>query len=81
MTRVNTPPIDTLTLPQQLNRMDMDRQKAYRENLDFYSGIQWQGTPRRGETRLTFNYAKLLVEKLTSYLVSSTSFAIEPWSS
>ena len=78
MTTLNLPATDALSLPQQIARMDQDRQRAYRENLDFYSGLQWLGTPKRGERRLTFNYAKLLVEKLTSYLVSSNSFAIEP---
>ncbi len=78
MTTLNIPSTDTLSLPQQLTRLDLDRQRAYRENLEFYGGVQWQGTPRRGERRLTFNYAKLLVEKLTSYLVSGTSFSIEP---
>jgi len=47
-------------------------------NLDFYSGLQWQGRPRRGERRLTFNYVKVLLEKVTSYLSSGTSFTIEP---
>lgn len=70
-----------LTLPQQLNRMDSDRLRAYRENLDFYNGSQWQGRSRGRERRLTFNYAKTVVDKVTSYLMSGLSFAIEPGSS
>jgi len=67
-----------LTLPQQLSRMDLDRLKAYRENLDFYNGVQWRGHPRPRERRLTFNYAKVFVDKVTSYLMSGLSFAIDP---
>ena len=66
------------TLPQQVAQMELDRLRAYRENLDFYTGTQWQGTARRGERRLTFNYARILVEKLTSYLMADVSFTIEP---
>ncbi len=58
--------------------MDLDRLRAYRENLDFYWGLQWPGVARRGERRLTFNYARVLVEKLASYLVSGLSFTLEP---
>ncbi len=65
-------------LPQQLARMDLERLHTYRQNLDFYSGLQWQGPNRRNERRLTFNYARVLVEKLTSYLVSGLHVALEP---
>lgn len=68
----NVPPITNL------NRMDLDRLKTYRENLDFYNGIQWPGNPRRRERRLTFNYAKVFVDKVTSYMMSSLDFAIDP---
>jgi hypothetical protein len=66
------------TLPQQVARMDLDRIKAYRENLDFYNGLQWQGHSRMRERRLTFNYAKVFVDKVTSYLMSGLDFAIDP---
>ena len=65
-------------LPQQISRMDLDRLKAYRENLDFYNGVQWLGHLRHRERRLTFNYAKVFVDKATSYLMSGLSFAIDP---
>lgn len=70
--------MEGLTVPQMVARMDWDRMRAYRENLDFYRGLQWPGAARRGERRLTFNYARVLVEKLTSYMMSGFSVAIEP---
>jgi hypothetical protein len=67
-----------LTLPQQIGRMDLDRLRAYLENLDFYNGVQWPGRPRPRERRLTFNYARVFVDKVTSYLMSGLGFAIDP---
>jgi hypothetical protein len=61
--------------------MDPDRLKAYRENLDFYNGVQWPGQPRRRERRLTFNYAKVFADKVTSYLMTGFTFDVEPASS
>ncbi|MBI2872961.1 MAG: phage portal protein [Chloroflexi bacterium] len=58
--------------------MDPDRLRRYRENLDFYGGQQWVGTPRRRERHLTFNYAKAFVDKATSYLMAGMTFAVEP---
>ena len=52
----------TIALPQQLLKMDLARLKAYRDNLDFYQGSQWPEPQRRRERRLTFNYAKTLIE-------------------
>jgi hypothetical protein len=63
----------------QLARLDMERIKSYRELLDFYYGRQWEGRERRGERRLTFNYAKVFVEKITSYLMSDISFTVDPF--
>ncbi len=71
-------PTQNLTLPRQLARMDLDRLKSYRENLDFYSGLQWPGPARPRERRLTFNYARVFVDKVTSYLMSGLDFAIDP---
>ena len=68
----------SMSLPQQIARMDLERLKAYRENLDFYNGAQWPGYPRPRERRLTFNYAKVFVDKVTSYLMSGLDFAIDP---
>ena len=56
-----------LPLPDVIARMDGERLRRYRANLDFYHGKQWTGTPRRRERRLTFNYARALVDKTTAY--------------
>lgn len=61
----------------QLARRDVDRLKRYRELLDFYHGKHWEGRERWGEKRLTFNYAKVFIDKVTSYLISGISFAVE----
>ena len=70
--------MNTQTMPQQISRMDSERLRSYRQNLDFYSGQQWPGSPRRGERRLTVNYAKAFTEKVTSYLMGGLSFAVDP---
>lgn len=70
--------MNNLTIPQQLARMDRDRMRRYTENLAFYNGEQWQSRATRGEKHLTFNYAKALVDKTTSYLMSGMSFALDP---
>ena len=66
------------TFPQQVARMDLERLRAYRENLEFYRGSQWAGPRRRNDRRLVFNYARVLVEKMTSYLVAGMSLSISP---
>jgi hypothetical protein len=63
----------------QLARMDIDRIKGYKELLDFYHGKQWEGKGRWHERRLTFNYAKVFIEKVTSYLMGDISFVIDPY--
>src|SRR3990172_659300 len=67
-----------LPLPQQLGGMDLGRLRAYRENLEFYQGRQWTETQRRRDRRLTFNYAKAVIEKTASYPMSALSFAVDP---
>jgi hypothetical protein len=47
---------------------DRERLARYAEALAFYRGEQWLGRRRRGETRLTFNYARALVRKIASYV-------------
>jgi len=61
----------------QLNRLDIERLRGYRELLDFYHGRQWEGRERRGEKRLTFNYTKVFIDKVTSYLMSGINFAVD----
>jgi hypothetical protein len=63
----------------QLAKMDIERMKRYQELLDFYNGRQWEGRERRGERRLVFNYARVFVEKITSYLMTNINFAVEPY--
>jgi len=66
------------TIPAQLARLDLDRIKGYKGLLDFYHGQQWEGRERRGERRLIFNYAKVFVEKITSYLMAGINFSVDP---
>ena len=67
------------TIPQQLARLDATRLRAYAENLAFYQGEQWPDNRRsRRERRLVFNYAKALIEKTTSYLMTGLNFAVDP---
>jgi hypothetical protein len=65
------------SMAAQLNRIDIDRLRGYKELLDFYYGRQWEGRERWGEKRLIFNYAKVFVDKLTSYLMSGINFAVD----
>lgn len=67
-----------LPLPQQIARMDGARLRAYRENLTFYQGNHWPESARRRERRLTFNYARALIDKTTSYLMTGLNFAVDP---
>lgn len=66
------------SIPSQLARLDTERMSGYRELLDFYYGQQWEGRSRRGDRRLIFNYAKVFVEKVASYLMTGINFAVEP---
>jgi len=65
------------SIPMQLIHRDIDRIRRYKELLDFYQGKHWEGRDRRGEKRLTFNYAKVFVDKITSYLMSGVNFAVD----
>jgi len=62
--------------PSQLARMDSDRLNAYRTNLDFYHGSQWQTTSRNRQ--LVFNYVKTSIDKVTSYMMQGLSSACYP---
>jgi len=69
--------MNEVSISTQLANRDLDRMRGYKELLDFYHGQQWQGRAIRGEKRLTFNYAKVFIDKITSYLMSSISFAVD----
>ena len=65
-------------IPEQMAQWDISRISGYKELIDFYYGRHWEGRAVRGEKRLTFNYAKVFIDKLTSYLMSGINFAVEP---
>ena len=57
-------------LPQLLASLDLDRLRRYREHLDYYEGRRG-APPARGRDRVVnFNYARAMVEKGASYLVT-----------
>jgi len=62
--------------PSQLVRMDTRRLSNYRTNLDFYQGTQWPTTSRHRQ--LVFNYAKVSIDKVTSFLTQGFHFACYP---
>jgi hypothetical protein len=62
--------------PSQLNRLDTARLAGYRSSLDFYNGSQWQQTSR--QRQLVFNYARVSVDKVTSFLMQGLGFACYP---
>jgi hypothetical protein len=62
--------------PSQLNRVDAQRLANYRANLDFYQGNQWPTTSRHRQ--LVFNYARVSIDKVTSFLMPGLGFACYP---
>jgi hypothetical protein len=62
--------------PSQLNNLDTHRLMAYRTNLDFYNGLHWQQTSRNRQ--LVFNYAKVSIDKITSFLTQGLAIACYP---
>ena len=65
------------TLPDQLRNADASRLRTYADNLAFYNGIQWPPSNRRNDRRLVFNYAKAIIDKTTSYLMTGLNFAVD----
>jgi hypothetical protein len=66
---------------QSLSQLDRSRFAGYKTNLDFYNGEQWADSSLRSGTRnrqLVFNYARLAIDKITSYLMEGLNFACEP---
>ena len=63
-------------VPSQLVRMDSQRLAGYRANLDFYQGNQWPATSRYRQ--LVFNYARVSIDKVTSFLMPGLGFACYP---
>jgi hypothetical protein len=67
--------------PQSLSQLDRSRFAGYKANLDFYNGEQWADSSLRSGTKnrqLVFNYAKIAIDKITSYLMEGLNFACEP---
>jgi hypothetical protein len=64
--------------PACLARQDTERIRRYREMLDFYRGYQWPDRAVRGENHLTLNYARAIIDKITSYLASGLHPAVSP---
>src|SRR4030043_1823924 len=60
-----------------LSQLDRTRLSDYKSNLDFYSGEQWTEKSTKNR-QLVFNYAKIAIDKLTSYLTEGLNFACEP---
>jgi hypothetical protein len=56
--------------------MDTRRLAAYRTNLDFYQGAHWPVQSRHRQ--LVFNYAKVSIDKLTSFLMQGFGFSCYP---
>jgi hypothetical protein len=65
-------------LPRVLRNMDKDRLRGYASALAFYKGDQWPGSRRRSERRLVLNYARVLVEKVTSYVMGGMRLEVSP---
>ena len=61
----------TLPLPRQLTQRDAERLRRYREYLDYHEGRRGAPPRRARERTLTFNYARAIVEKGASYLVTA----------
>jgi hypothetical protein len=60
---------------QTLAQLDKSRFSNYKSNLDFYEGRQW---PAKSKNRqLVFNYARIAIDKVTSYLMNGLNFACD----
>jgi hypothetical protein len=72
---------DNRALVDGLGRRDSQRLRGYRDNLAFYRGQQWGGSAysnaHRRDRRLVFNYARALIDKTASYLMSGLSFVVD----
>jgi hypothetical protein len=62
--------------PQDLSQLDKDRFSSYKSNLDFYGGTQRARTSKNRQ--LVFNYSKIAIDKITSYLMNGLNYSFEP---
>ena len=65
-----------LSVPRELAKLDKGRLDAYASNLAFYSGEQWPPARSRRMRRLVVNYARVVVEKVTSYVMSGAHLEV-----
>jgi len=62
--------------PAQLRTMDSDRLARYIQHLSFYKGNHW---PEQSHHRqLVFNYAKISIDKITSFLMHGFTYTCYP---
>jgi hypothetical protein len=62
--------------PSDLNNLDRERFASYKASLDFYNGIQWEKQSRYRQ--LVLNYAKITVDKVTSFLMNEINYSFDP---
>jgi hypothetical protein len=65
---------------QSLSQLDRSRFAEYKSNLDFYNGEQWaeaSSAARMKNRQLVFNYAKIAIDKVTSYLMDGLNFTCD----
>lgn len=59
------------SIPRAIEGRDLDRLRRYRDYLEYYDGRRGAPPAGRRERALSFNYARAIVEKSASYLVSA----------
>ena len=66
---------DNTFSPGSLAQVDKARFASYKNNLDFYNGSQWSESSKHRQ--LVFNYTRIAVDKITSYLMQGLNFACD----
>lgn len=59
-----------------LRDLDAQRKRDYKNNLDFYEAKQWKGSPRLRERRITYNYAKAIIDKVSTYMMTDLELQV-----
>lgn len=60
------------------NLRDSQRLSRYKQYMAFYESDQWVGSARKNERRLTFNYVRTLIEKVTHKLLGGSVITVDP---
>lgn len=63
-------------VPSELEGLDSQRRAGYRQYLAFYQGDQWPTTSR--QRQLVFNYARVAIDKVTSFLMQGIELHCYP---